>query len=63
MENSIVETEGGKSIRLNKFTGLLIASLIVLVVYLVPAIPLWVAVVAAYPLLTSIVDIYLEIVA
>jgi len=62
MENSMLETVDRKSINHSKISGLIIASLIVLTVYLIPAIPAWVAIVAAYPMLTSSVDIYLDIV-
>jgi len=62
MENSMLETVSRKSISLNKFSGLLIASLIVLTVYVIPAIPAWAAIIALYPLLTSIVDLYLDLV-
>jgi len=62
VENSAIETVGRRSISLNKFSGLAIASLIILAVYMVPAIPVWVVVIAAYPMLTSIIDIYLDVV-
>ena len=62
MENSMLETLDRKSLSFKKFSGLIVASLIILTVILTPAIPTWVAIVALYPMLTSIVDISLEIV-
>ena len=62
MENSMLETLDRISLSFKKFSGLIVASLIILTVFLTPAIPTWAAIVALYPMLTSIVDIYLEIV-
>jgi len=61
VENSAIETVQRKSISLNGLSGLAIASLIISIVYLIPAIPFWVAFIAAYPMLTSVVDIYLNV--
>ncbi len=48
-----------KSISNKKLTGLFIALVIVLIVLLIPALPSWLVFLAAYPLITSLIDIVL----
>ena len=57
MENGAIKT---KSLSFSKYSGLIIASVIIVVAFLVPSIPKWVSFVAIYPLITSIVDIVLD---
>ena len=48
-----------KSINISKFTGIFIAFAIISIVLLIPALPNWLIFLAAYPLVTSLIDIVL----